>query len=84
LDLTTRRHREIISDTGHGRSEKQCQGERNRQQEFGNNHHYRVTVTYRDNEISGRVYNNRNKVEKFAARQKKSPVVKTTRIEQIN
>jgi hypothetical protein len=47
-------------------------------------HHYRVTVTYGDNEISGRVYNNREKAEKFAARQKKSPVVKSTRIEQID
>ena len=28
---------------------------------------YRVTVTYRDNEASGRVYNNREKAEQFAA-----------------
>jgi hypothetical protein len=46
--------------------------------------HYRVTVTYGDNEISGRVYNNHEKAEKCAARQKKSPVVKNTRIEQID
>jgi hypothetical protein len=46
--------------------------------------HYRATVTYGDNEISGRVYNNREKAEKFAARQKKSPVAKSTRIEQID
>ncbi len=31
--------------------------------------HYCVTVTYKDNEISGRVYNNREKAEKFAARE---------------
>src|SRR6266436_7581248 len=37
--------------------------------------HFRVTVTYTDNEVSGRVYNNREKAEKFAARQKRSPFV---------
>jgi hypothetical protein len=45
---------------------------------------YRVTVTYTDNQVSGRVYNNREKAEKFAARQKKSPVVMSMRIEQID
>ena len=46
--------------------------------------HYRVTVTYTDNKVSGRVYNNREKAGKFASRQKKSPVLKSTRIEQID
>jgi hypothetical protein len=34
---------------------------------------FRVTATYTDNEISGRVYNNHEKTEKFAGRQKQSP-----------
>ena len=46
--------------------------------------HFRVTVTYTDNEVSGRVYNNRDKAEKFAARQKRSPFVKSTRVEQFD
>jgi hypothetical protein len=43
-------------------------------------HHWLVTVTYSDDGKFGRVYNDRGKAEKFAARQKKSPVVKKTRI----
>jgi hypothetical protein len=42
--------------------------------------HYRVTITYNDNEKSGKVFNSREKADKFAARQKKSPVVKSTRV----
>jgi hypothetical protein len=45
--------------------------------------HWRVTITYTDKEISGRVFTNREKAEKFAARQKKSPVVKSAQIEQV-
>jgi predicted pyridoxine 5'-phosphate oxidase superfamily flavin-nucleotide-binding protein len=47
-------------------------------------HHFRVTGTYTDNEISGRVYNNREKAEKFAGQQKRSPFVKSTKVEQID
>jgi hypothetical protein len=42
-----------------------------------------VTVTYADNETFGCFYIDREKAEKFAARQKKSPVVKKTRIRQL-
>jgi hypothetical protein len=47
-------------------------------------HHWLVTVTYSDNESFGRVYVDREKAEKFAARQKKSPVVKKTRIRHLS
>ena len=47
-------------------------------------HHWLVTVTYADNESFGRVYIDRVRAEKFAARQKKSPVVKRTRIRQLS
>jgi len=47
-------------------------------------HHFRVTIAYGDKEEFGRVYNSREKAEKFAAKQKRSPVVKSTRVEQID
>jgi hypothetical protein len=47
-------------------------------------HHWLVTVTYSDNESFGRVYIDRERAEKFAARQKKSPIVKKTRIRQLS
>ena len=47
-------------------------------------HHWLVTVTYSDNESFTRVYIDRERAEKFAARQKKSPIVKKTRIRQLS
>jgi hypothetical protein len=44
--------------------------------EFRKHNHFRVTVTYTDNEIWGRVYNNHEKAEKFADR--KVPFTKST------
>jgi hypothetical protein len=46
------------------------------------NHYFRVVVTYNDGETSGnRVFKDREKAEEWAARQKKSPVVKKAVIE---
>jgi hypothetical protein len=45
--------------------------------------HWRVMVSYLDGETFTRVYTDRVKATKFAERQKKSPVVKTTRITQV-
>jgi len=47
-------------------------------------HHWMVTVFYKDGEKFGRVYIDRAKAEGFASRQKRSPVVKTARITEIN
>jgi hypothetical protein len=49
-------------------------------------HHFRVTVTYSDGEksASGKVFNNRENADRYAARQKKSLVVKNVQIEQVN
>ena len=45
-------------------------------------HYWRVVVTYSDGETSGnRVFKDRGKAEIFAARQKKSPVVKKAVLE---
>ena len=45
-------------------------------------HYFRVVITYSDGETSGnRVFKDREKAEEWAARQKKSPVVKKAVIE---
>jgi hypothetical protein len=43
-----------------------------------------VTLTYSDGEKFARVYIDRKKAEKFAERQKKSPLVKKTRIRRLS
>lgn len=45
--------------------------------------HWLVTVCYADGEKFGRVYIDRAKAVQFAARQKKSPVVRTARVTQL-
>jgi hypothetical protein len=42
--------------------------------------HFRVTVTYTDNEQSAKVFTDRERAEKFAARQGKSPFVKSVHV----
>jgi len=39
------------------------------------------TITYSDNEFSGRVFKDHHKAERYAARQKKAPVVKKALVE---
>ncbi len=46
--------------------------------------HWQVTVFYRDGEKFARVYIDREKALKFAERQKKSPVVKSARVHQVD
>ena len=46
--------------------------------------HWQVTVYYRDGEKFARVYTDRTKAAGFAERQKKSPVVKSARVMQVN
>jgi len=47
-------------------------------------HHWQVTVFYKDGEKFARVYIDRNKAEGFASRQRRSPVVKSARVSEIN
>ena len=47
-------------------------------------HHWQVTVYYADGENFARVYIDRERAQKFADRQKKSPVVKATRIMEVD
>jgi len=46
--------------------------------------HWRVTIFYPDGETFARVYTDRDKAEKFAKMQKKSPVVKMARVTEIS
>ncbi len=46
--------------------------------------HWQVTVYYADGEKFARVYIDRERAEKFAARQKRSPVVKSARIIEVD
>ena len=46
--------------------------------------HWQVTVYYRDGEKFARVYTDRKKAAAFAVRQKRSPVVKTAKVELVN
>lgn len=47
-------------------------------------HHWLVSVFYEDGEKFGRVYTDKGKAERFASRQRKSPVVKSARISQVS
>ena len=47
-------------------------------------HHWQVTVYYHDGEKFARVYIDRERAERFAERQKKSPIVKATRIMEVD
>jgi hypothetical protein len=46
--------------------------------------HWQVTVYYHDGEKFARVYIDRERAARFAERQKKSPVVKATRILEVD
>ncbi|MFY9531323.1 MAG: hypothetical protein WBC04_22725 [Candidatus Acidiferrales bacterium] len=46
--------------------------------------HWQVTVYYHDGEKFARVYIDRDRAERFAERQKKSPVVRATRILEVD
>lgn len=47
-------------------------------------HHFLVTVFYADGEKFGRVYTDKEKADRFADRQKRSPVVKSARVTQVS
>ena len=46
--------------------------------------HWQVTVYYHDGEKFARVYIDRERAERFAERQKRSPVGKSTRILEVD
>ncbi len=46
--------------------------------------HFLVTVYYADGEKFGRVYTDKDKADRFADRQKRSPVVKSARVTMVS
>jgi hypothetical protein len=46
-------------------------------------HHWLATIRYHDGEKFARVYIDRDKAKRFAARQKKSPIVASTRVTEL-
>ncbi len=61
------------------------QMDRARKQDRRRKHaHWLVTVSYGDQDVFGRVYTDREKAERFAARQLKSPLVKNAKVKQIS
>jgi hypothetical protein len=47
-------------------------------------HHWQVTLYYKDGERFARTYTIQTKADKFAERQRKSPVVKMARVIQVS
>jgi len=47
-------------------------------------HHFEAVIFYKDGEKFSRVYIDRDRAKKFAARQKKSPIVKATRVVEVD
>jgi hypothetical protein len=47
-------------------------------------HHFLVTIFYADGEKFGRVYTDKDKADRFAERQRRSPVVKSARVSQVS
>lgn len=45
--------------------------------------HWKVTIYYSDGQKFTRVYTERKRAEKFAMRQKRSPVVRSTRVREV-
>jgi hypothetical protein len=46
--------------------------------------HWQVTVYYKDGEKFARVYIDRDRAHRFAERQKKSPIIKATRVLEVD
>ena len=57
---------------------------RARQDRRRKHQHWQVTIYYRDGERFARVYIDRDRAMRFAERQKKSPVVKSTRVLEVD
>ena len=62
---------------------------RRKRSEFGKDkrrrhRHWQVTIFYEDGERFARVYIDKEKAQSFAERQKRSPVVRSARVQEIN
>lgn len=74
-------HFEVFANVKKTKSKKTAQGRKDRRRKH---RHWQVTVYYRDGEKFARVYIDRERAASFAERQKRSPVVKATRILEVD
>lgn len=75
------RGKPIVSNTE--RAEKRGKAPFNRDKRR-KHHHFMVTIHYADGEKFARVYTDKDKADRFADRQRRSPVVKAVRVSQIS
>jgi hypothetical protein len=66
------------------KKKKARKGSRLRRDKRRKHRHWQVTVYYQDGERFARVYIDKERARHFAERQKKSPVVKATRIVEVD
>ena len=57
------------------KKKRQLETDRRRKHE-----HWKATIFYHDGETFARTYNDKDKAQRFAERQKKSPIVKAARV----
>jgi len=66
------------------KTKKPSKSSRMRRDRRRKHRHWQVTIYYRDGEKFARVYIDRDRATRFAERQRKSPVVKSTRILEVD
>jgi hypothetical protein len=66
------------------KTKKPSKSSRMRRDRRRKHRHWQVTIYYKDGEKFARVYIDRDRATRFAERQRKSPVVKATRILEVD
>ncbi|MGH9745896.1 MAG: hypothetical protein ACRD59_07280 [Candidatus Acidiferrales bacterium] len=66
------------------KTKKPAKSSRMRRDRRRKHRHWQVTIYYRDGEKFARVYIDRERASRFAERQRRSPVVKSTRIMEVD
>ncbi|HTP43053.1 MAG TPA: hypothetical protein VMJ13_00730 [Candidatus Acidoferrum sp.] len=66
------------------KTKKPSKSSRMRRDRRRKHRHWQVTIYYKDGEKFARVYIDRERANRFAERQRRSPVVKSTRIMEVD
>jgi hypothetical protein len=66
------------------KTQKPSKSNRMRRDRRRKHRHWQVTIYYKDGEKFARVYIDRDRANRFAERQRKSPVVKSARIQEVD
>ena len=66
------------------KTKKPSKSSRMRRDRRRKHRHWQVTIYFKDGEKFARVYIDRDRATRFAERQRKSPVVKSTRIMEVD